>query len=143
MARADELPQLVALLGVLFAQEAEFAPDEAKQSRALESILSDPSKGDIYVARQQGRVVAMASLLYTVSTAEGGAAALFEDLIVHPEHRGHGIATALVSFVIAQAKARRILRLTLLTDIQNEPAHALYRKLGFTASSMKVMRRKL
>ena len=35
-----ELPQLVALLGVLFSQEAEFVPDDAKQTRALEKILA-------------------------------------------------------------------------------------------------------
>jgi ribosomal protein S18 acetylase RimI-like enzyme len=35
------------------------------------------------------------------------------------------------------------LRLTLLTDMQNARAQALYRKLGFADSSMKPMRLKL
>jgi GNAT superfamily N-acetyltransferase len=142
-ARKDELPQLVALLGILFSQEAEFTPDDAKQTHALEKILSDPSTGAIYVAREEGRVVAMASLLYTISTAEGGIAALFEDLVVLPTHRGRGIATALLKFVIQEAKRHGVLRLTLLTDMQNERAHALYRKLGFADSAMKPMRLKL
>jgi ribosomal protein S18 acetylase RimI-like enzyme len=85
----------------------------------------------------------MASLVYTVSTAEGGKAALFEDLVVHPEHRGQGIGTALLRFVIEEAKKRGVLRLTLLTDMQNERAQALYRKLGFADSPMKPMRLKL
>lgn len=143
VARIDELPQLATLLGVLLLQEAEFAPDSAKQTRALEKILSDKAKGTIYVARDEGRVVAMASLLYTVSTAEGGCAALFEDLIVLPGHRGRGIATALVKFVVQEARKQGVLRLTLLTDMQNERAQALYRKLGFADSSMKPMRLKL
>jgi AraC family transcriptional regulator of adaptative response/methylated-DNA-[protein]-cysteine methyltransferase len=143
VARRDELAQLVALLTILFSEEAEFAPDYEKQTRALEKILSDESVGTVYVAREEGRVVAMASLLYTVSTAEGGTAALFEDLIVLPTHRGRGIATALVAFMIAEAKTRGVLRLTLLTDMQNERAQAFYRKLGFAASSMKPMRLKL
>ena len=138
-----ELPQLVALLGVLFSQEAEFVPDDAKQTRALEKILSDESVGTVYVAREEGRVVAMASLIYAVSTAEGGTAALFEDLIVLPTHRGRGIATALVAFMIAEARTRGVLRLTLLTDMQNERAQAFYRGLGFADSSMKPMRLKL
>jgi GNAT superfamily N-acetyltransferase len=143
IARRDELPQLVALLTILFSEESEFTPDYEKQTRALEKILSDESEGTIYVARDEGQVVAMASLLYTVSTAEGGTAAWFEDLVVQPTHRGQGIATALGAFAIAEARSRGVLRLTLLTDMQNERAQELYRRLGFIDSSMKPMRLKL
>ena len=140
LAGRDDLPQLVALLGILFSQESEFTPDEAKQTRALEMILSDESVGRIYVARDGGRVVAMATLLYTISTAEGGVAALFEDLIVLPGHRGRGVASSLVKFMIQEARAQGVLRLTLLTDSQNNRAQSLYLKLGFAASSMTPMR---
>ena len=143
IARRDELPQLVALLTILFSEESEFTPDYEKQTRSLEKILSDESVGTIYVARDEGQVVAMASLLYTVSTAEGGTVALFEDLVVQPTHRDQGIATSLAGFAIAEAKSRGVLRLTLLTDMQNERAQALYRRLGFIDSSMKPMRLKL
>jgi ribosomal protein S18 acetylase RimI-like enzyme len=95
------------------------------------------------VAREEGRVIAMASLLNTISTAEGGRAALFEDLVVHPAFRGRGVATALVKFVIEQAQRQGLLRLTLLTDMQNERAQALYRRLGFMDSAMKPMRLRL
>ena len=142
-ATREDLPQLVALLGVLFSQEAEFVPDDTKQTRALEKILADESVGRIHVAREGGRVVAMASLVYGISTAEGGLAASFEDLIVLPGHRGKGVATALLQYVIAEARKLGVLRLTLLTDKQNKRAQALYRKLGFAESSMKAMRLKL
>ena len=143
IARRDELPQLVALLTILFSEESEFSPDYEKQTRALEKILSDESVGTVYVARDEGQVVGMASLLYTVSTAEGGIAALLEDLVVQPTHRGQGIATALAAFAIAEARSRGVLRITLLTDMQNELAQELYRRLGFIDSSMKPMRLKL
>ena len=142
-ATQDDLPQLVALLGVLFSQEAEFVPDDARQTRALKKILSDESVGTVHVAREGGRVVAMASLIYGISTAEGGLAASFEDLIVLPGHRGKGIGTALLRYVVAEARKQGVLRLTLLTDKQNKRAQALYRKLGFADSTMKAMRLKL
>jgi GNAT superfamily N-acetyltransferase len=85
----------------------------------------------------------MACLLYTVSTAEGGRAALFEDLVVAPEARGSGVGEALLQHVIDQARHEGLLRLTLLTDRENERAHALYRKRGFVESPMKPMRLKL
>jgi GNAT superfamily N-acetyltransferase len=139
-ARHDELPQLVALLGMLFAQEAEFAPDPAKQARALAKILPDETVGRVYVAREGGRVVAMASLLFSISTAEGGRAATFEDLIVRPEARGRGVGTALLRFVIDEARRQGVLRLTLLTDGENRRAQALYSRCGFRPSGMLPMR---
>jgi GNAT superfamily N-acetyltransferase len=138
-----DLPQMVRLLGELFEQEAEFTPDAAKQESALKMILADPAVGRLYVARDGAKVVAMASLLFTVSTAEGGRAALFEDLVVRSDYRKQGIGAKLLEYVIGQARAEGVLRLTLLTDMQNEQAQALYRRLGFVGSPMKPMRLKI
>jgi GNAT superfamily N-acetyltransferase len=142
-ASIKDLPQLVELLVQLFEQEAEFTPDAAKQEAALRLIFSNPAHGKLFVAKDGSRVVAMASLLFTISTAEGGKAALFEDLVVRPDHRKQGIGAKLLEYVIAQARAEGVLRLTLLTDMQNERAQVLYRKLGFVGSPMKPMRLKI
>jgi GNAT superfamily N-acetyltransferase len=139
-ATKKDLPQLVELLGVLFGEEAEFTPDADKQRRALQEIFDHPEKGRLFVARDGRRVVAMASLLYTVSTAEGGKAALFEDLVVRPEERHHGVGGQLLAYVIEQARAEGVLRITLLTDMQNESAQALYRRAGFVGSPLRPMR---
>jgi ribosomal protein S18 acetylase RimI-like enzyme len=143
VAKPADLPRLVELLGILFESEAEFARDAEKQRAGLQAILADASKGRIFVARDGRDVVAMASLLYTISTAEGGKAALFEDLVVAPEHRKRGIGAALLKHVVAQARAEGVLRITLLTDMQNERAQAMYRRVGFVGSPMKPMRLKL
>ena len=138
-ARSD-LPRLVELLGLLFSQEREFSPDPEKQREALEAMLADRSRGRIFVAREGSEVVGMATLLYTVSTAEGGKAALFEDLIVEPRHRRKGIGSKLAYYVIQQARAEGVRRITLLTDLENDTALGLYRKLGFVDSPMQAMR---
>jgi GNAT superfamily N-acetyltransferase len=138
-ARSD-IPRLVELLGELFSHEREFSPDPDKQREALEAILADRSRGRIFVAREGSELVGMASLLYTVSTAEGGKAALFEDLIIDPKHRRKGIGSKLVNYVIQQARAEGVLRITLLTDLENDTALGLYRKLGFVDSPMQPMR---
>ena len=142
-ALAADIPQLVELLGILFTQEAELSPDPEKQRRALEMILADPSRARIYVAREANKVVAMAALHFTISTAEGGKVAWFEDCIVRPEYRRQGIGKALLEHVIAQARAEGALRVMLLTDGDNERAQAVYRKAGFADSSMLAMRLKL
>ncbi|HZO00728.1 MAG TPA: GNAT family N-acetyltransferase [Burkholderiales bacterium] len=142
-AKASDLSRLVELLGILFESEAEFSADAEKQRVALQAILADPGKGKIFVAREGRQVVAMASLLYTISTAEGGKAAIFEDLVVAPEQRKRGIGAALLRHVVEQARAEGVLRITLLTDMQNERAQAMYRRVGFVGSPMKPMRLKI
>ena len=140
---AGDVPQLVELLGILFAHEHELSPDPVKQRRALELILADASRARIYVARQDGKVVAMAALHFTTSTAEGGKVAGLEDCIVHPDHRRRGLGRALLVYVLEQARAEGALRVMLLTDGDNTRAQALYRQLGFAPSSMLAMRLKL
>ena len=142
-ATAKDLPQMVDLLAVLFTDEAEFQPNAEKQRRALEGILANPAIGTLYVAREGKRVIAMASLLYTISTVEGGKAAWFEDLVVHPDERKRGIGEALLKHVVTQARAAGITRITLLTDMQNERAQAMYRRAGFVGSPMRPMRLKI
>lgn len=141
-ANPADIPQLVQLLGILFAQEAELDPDPEKQRRALEIILQDESRARIYVARDAGMIVAMAALHFTTSTAEGGKVAWFEDCIVRPEHRRKGIGMRLLEYVIAQARTEGALRVMLLTDGDNDRAQALYRKSGFRDSTMLAMRLK-
>ncbi|MGH8745005.1 MAG: GNAT family N-acetyltransferase, partial [Burkholderiales bacterium] len=70
-------------------------------------------------------------------------AAWLEDLVVRPDRRGWGIGRALLEHVAEQARANGVLRITLLTDPDNERAHALYRSLGFEFSAMRPMRLKI
>jgi ribosomal protein S18 acetylase RimI-like enzyme len=140
IARSGDLPQLVELLGILFAEEAEFMPDPQKQARGLRLILEDPASGWTCVAREGARVLGMVSVLRTVSTAEGGPAGLLEDLVVRPECRGRGIGSRLLAYAIEQARADGLLRLTLLTDAANERAQRLYERAGFRLSGMRPMR---
>lgn len=139
-ARDADLPQLTELVCLLLAQEADFEPERDRQRRALAEILSNAAIGRIYVVREGDTVIAMASLLYTVSTAEGGKAAWLEDVVVRSEHRGRGIGRMLLEYLSAQARADGVLRITLLTDPGNSRAHALYQELGFRFSAMRPMR---
>ncbi len=146
-ARMEDLPQLVELLGILFTQEHELAPDAAKQLRGLRMIVGDPVVGRIYVAREGknagARVLGMVSILRTVSTAEGGPAGMLEDFVVRPECRGRGLGAQLLAYAIGRAKADGLLRLILLTDGDNFNAQRLYERAGFKRSGMLPMRLKL
>ena len=54
------------------------------------------------------------------------------NIAVHPEHRRKGIAEALVTSLVSELSARGNHSLMLEVRPSNEPAIALYEKLGFT-----------
>jgi len=140
LAGISDVPQLCELLTLLFAQEADFTPDIPRQMRGLEMIVSQPEVGRIFCATEGNAILGMVSLLFTVSTAEGGRAAWLEDMIVHPAHRGTGIGEGLLQTAIAGAKATGCTRITLLTDVTNHSAMRFYGRSGFTPSQMTPLR---
>lgn len=142
-ATRDDLPALVALLGLLFAQEAEFTPVPALQEKGLRLILSQPEVGQVWVVRQGAQVVGMCCLLFSVSTALGARVAWLEDVVIHPSVRARGWGAALLAEVMRQAELAGCERLTLLTDGSNVDAQRFYARMGFTTSSMLPMRRQL
>ena len=59
------------------------------------------------------------------------------NLAVLPEYRKGGIATAIIERVLADAARRGAHRATLEVRQSNEPALALYRKLGFAVTGTR------
>lgn len=139
-ATLGDIPALCELLGILFAQEAEFQPDPAAQQRALAQVIADSSIGSIFLARRHEKTAGMVSLLYSVSTALGGRAATLEDMVVHPEFRHAGIGSRLLNHAQRFADQNGCKRITLLTDRSNTAAQRFYRRHGFTDSDMLAMR---
>ncbi|MCK9621535.1 MAG: GNAT family N-acetyltransferase [Methylobacter sp.] len=139
-ANASDIPALCELLDILFSQEADFKPDYEAQSRGLARIISSPEVGLVVVARQDGQVVGMANLLYTVSTALGDRVALLEDVVVSPSVRGSGVGSRLMEHAIQFARLNGCKRITVLTDRENESAQRFYQKHGFGFSAMMPMR---
>ncbi len=138
-ATLDDLSELTELLHDLFTQEADFTPDREKQLRGLRLILEQPSRGRIFVIRNERMIVGMINLLITISTAEGGFVLVLEDLVIHRDHRNQGFGSRLLMHALDFAGQKKFLRITLLTD-KGEQARPFYLKHGFTDSAMSPMR---
>ena len=136
----DDLPQLVILLDLLFTQEADFCPDHDKQEKGLRLIIESPQAGVIFVARAELEVIGMVSLLFTISTAEGGHVCWLEDMVVRPVYRGGGLGTRLLQHAINYGRSRGFSRITLLTDTVNSGAMRFYGRCGFAESAMTALR---
>ena len=136
----EDLPALTDLLFDLFTTEGDFVPNRSKQMRGLRLILEQPNRGRIFVLRQNGILLGMINLLFTISTAEGGFVILLEDVVVHRDYRSQGFGDKLLQHAIEYARKKDFLRITLLTDRLNEQGHRFFKRHGFFESKMIPMR---
>ena len=139
-ATIGDLEKLIHLLNRLFSQDIEFEPDYDKQKNGLKKIIGNPEIGEILVLTIDDSIVAMVSLLYSISTALGGKVAVLEDMIVDEEYRKKNYGAELINEAIQYARNSNILRLTLLTDFDNDKAIRFYTNAGFEKSKMIPMR---
>ncbi len=146
-ARAGDIDALAELLGLLFALEADFAVDAARQRDGLTLMLQpgQPRLALVAVSSDNGagRVLGMATAQVVISTAQGGPALLVEDVVVRPGSRGQGIGKALLSRIEAWGLALGATRLQLLADQGNAGTHAFYRACGFKPTNLVCLRRTL
>jgi len=143
IATAADIDACASLLEVLFGQEAEFTPQHEIQARSLKLILEQPETGRILVCEENGGILGMVLLLFTISTALGGRVALLEDMVVLPESRRKGIGAMLIQQALLDAESAGCLRVTLLTDHDNTAGHEFYSNAGFRHSPMVVFRKQL
>ena len=139
-ATAADITPLCRLISLLFDQEADFEPDTVKQDRGLSLILGHPEFGRIYCATEGHRIAGMVSILFTLSATGGGSVAWLEDMLVHPDWRGHGIGRQLLQEAISQTRAEGCGRITLLTDASNSSSIRFYGRAGFVRSRMSPLR---
>ena len=139
----EDIPVLCELLWKLFSQEVEFTPNKETQEKALKKIIEDKSIGDIFVAVNENKVIAMVNVLYTISTALGEKVAILEDMVVSQNYKNQKIGSSLIEFTLDYLKKNSFKRVTLLTDSDNFNAHNFYKKHEFTKSSMIVFRKSL
>lgn len=142
-AQPDDLDAMTTLLGELFSIETDFIVDGRRQHRGLSLMLGGCMKHRcVKVAEMQGRVVGMVSAQMIISTAEGGMAALVEDMVVDKRFRGLGIGRMLMAAIEAWSREHGACRLQLLADRENFQALDFYDKIGWRPTRLICLRRK-
>lgn len=82
----------------------------------------------LVVAKRAGRVSGYCNYWLVLDEAS------LLSIAVHPDHRGRGIAGALLAHMLAEATQAGCLRVMLEVRRSNQPALALYQRHGFTVS---------
>jgi GNAT superfamily N-acetyltransferase len=143
-AEIDDMEALVALLHELFAIEADFTFDEKRQRQGLKLMMDENGnqRRCIQVAEVNGQVAGMCTAQSLISTAEGGAVALIEDMVVANPYRKMGIGRQLMAHVEKWARRRGMKRLQLLADQTNCGGLDFYLKIGWQRTQLICLRRK-
>jgi ribosomal protein S18 acetylase RimI-like enzyme len=136
----SDLDHLVTLLEKLFSIEEDFTFNDRLQRRGLQIMLAN-ELCCILVAEAAGQVVGMCSGQLTLSTAEGGAAMLVEDVIVLEDYRGRGVGRRLMDRLAEWGRAKGVSRLQLLADRNNTAALEFYKKNGWQATELICLRK--
>lgn len=141
-ARSADIDALVALLGILFAIEADFEFDAGRQRQGLAMMLGQEN-AVVLVAEAESLVIGMCSGQLTISTAEGGVALLVEDVVVAEAWQGRGYGRKLMQAMAQWAGSKKVERLQLLADRNNQAALKFYETMGWQATELICLRKRL
>ncbi|KAF1799137.1 acyl-CoA N-acyltransferase [Mucor lusitanicus] len=126
----DKLNQLLRVLKQLSSSVTEQSTKQA--------VASSQNHVLVAVDDDQGAIVGTTTLacLYCVT----GTRVHIEDVVVDSDHRGKGIAQALINEAIQRAKKLQAKTIDLTSRPEREAANRLYTKLGFAKRDTNVYR---
>ena len=136
-----DLPLLVAFSSALNAHES-IAISDAELDAGLRQLVGDSQLGVVFVIEQDGAAVGYALCAFAFDLEFRGREAWLTELFIVDDARGRGQGTAALQLIEAELRARGIKALHLQVRPDN-PAVALYERLGFTRVPRLVMTRRL
>lgn len=133
--------EALALLKRFFCEEGFKSPAIGLEA-AFKDMLKDPN-GAVFIARLEGKAVAVATVTLSIGLEYGRSAEL-DDLYVLPESRGIGVARAMIEAVAAWSTSKGVSALLLTVTRAGEEKHDLinyYARQGFNNSGRLILER--
>jgi GNAT superfamily N-acetyltransferase len=104
--------------------------------RAFETIAASPDQ-TLYVAELDGEVVGtFQTSITTTLTGRGASFMIIEAVQTRDDMRGKGIGARMIELCIAEARARGLPRVQLISNAKRKDAHRFYERLGFEPSHL-------
>jgi GNAT superfamily N-acetyltransferase len=124
-----DIPALLALMSDFY-REAGYGLDHALAESAFSAILSDERLGYVWLIDDEAKTAGYVVLTLRFGMEYGGLTACIDDLFVVPESRNRGLSTAALLQVRDFCKNIGIRAITVEVGYGNEPAQAVYRRVG-------------
>ena len=140
-ATPSDLPLIVAFSSALNAHESISITDAALDA-GLRELLADPRLGTVFVIDDGGVAAGYALCAYSFDLEFGGLEAWLTELFIADDARGRGLGSAAIRQLEVELRARGVKALHLQVRPEN-PAVALYERLGFSRVPRLVMTRRL
>lgn len=134
-AREDEIDDLMPLMRA-YCEFYEVNPPDEGVTEMLRTLITDPSQGAVFIARQNGKAVGVANLDWKWSSLKGARVGYLEDLFVDPESRGGGIADALIQICADRCRELGMPALLWATMPDNHRAQKVYNRSGAEAETL-------
>jgi GNAT superfamily N-acetyltransferase len=128
-ARADEVNELLPLMRA-YCDFYECSPTDEGLMTMLRTLIDEPSQGAVFIARDGGRAVGVATLDWKWSSLKGARMGYLEDLFVDPGSRGKGIADALIEICADRCRELGMPAMQWATAPDNHRAQKVYNRTG-------------
>lgn len=129
MARADDLPRLLAMVAACHA-ETGIEQDEASRIAALAPLLEGTPLGVVYIIGPRNAPVGYIAISFGWSIEMGGIDGFVDEFWIRPAVRDKGMGGEALSALVPALREAGIRALHLEAD-RDSPVDALYRRLGF------------
>jgi ribosomal protein S18 acetylase RimI-like enzyme len=119
------------LAGLLVRFNAEYEDDPVDLGLTVERIrdLMATGEGVFFLAPEN---LGFAYLQFNPSLYSRTRDAYLGELYVVPDHRGEGMGRAMLEAVLAEAREREAINISICTSVDDTAARGLYEKMGFT-----------
>lgn len=128
-ARTEEIEEMLPLIRAYCEFYETKANDEGLREM-FRTLITEPSQGSVFVARDGDRAVGFATLDWKWSSLKAARMGYLEDLYVDPEARGKGIADALIEVCAERCRELGMPAMAWQTAPDNHRAQQVYNRTG-------------
>lgn len=115
-----------------FYAESGYPLNRPLAEKAFSALLADERLGYVWLLDADGKDVGYIVITLRFGMEYGGLIACLDDLFVSPESRNKGLSTIALAQVRDFCESKGICAITVEVSFGNEPAQAVYRRLGLT-----------
>lgn len=138
-AAESDLGVLLELMRALYDEDGSTPLREDAAETALRGLLAAPDRGLVWVIEQAGEAAGYLVLTWGYSLEFYGRDAFIDELYVAPSYRGAGLGRQAVEWAEDACRAHGAGAVHLEVEIDNERAHALYRRSGFAERGLRLI----